>query len=568
MRRSCSVPAPRVPRRFCSAPTPSAAAFRGTRLGPVPHVLIAFSSGDSLLLAGLLAAGLLLLSIAQFVRIPYPILLVLGGLALSFVPEVPHIELRPEIVLVAVLPPLLYGAAFFTSLRELRTNVKAISALAIGLVLTTMVAVAAVAHEAIGLDWPTSFVLGALVSPTDPTAAASIAQRLGLPRRLIGLIEGESLVNDGTALVAYRFAVVAVVTGSFSMGHATGRFFLNVAGGIAIGLAVGYLIRQLRRRLNNPPVEITVSLLSGYFGYLPAQAAGVSGVLAAVTVGVYMGWHTPELTTAQTRLQGQGVWEIVFLLLNGLLFALVGLQLPRIVDRLSGRSTEELVGYAALVSGVVIGARFFWIFGTAWLPSVLSSRVREADPLPSWRAKIVLAWSGMRGPVSLAAALALPLTTDAGRPFPERDLIVFLTFGVILSTLLVEGLTLPGLIRVLGLEDDGIAEKEEAKARIHAAEAGIARLEELLDEDWVRADTVERLRGQYNFRRDRFLSRLDPDGDGSAEERSVDFQRLRRELLDAERQAVVDLRRSGKIDDEVMRRVVRDLDLEDARLDA
>jgi len=533
----------------------------------VPHVLIAFSSGDSLLLAGLLAAGLLLLAAAELVRIPYPILLVLGGLGLSFVPGVPQIELRPELVLVAVLPPLLYGAAFFTSLRELRANVGPISALAIGLVLMTTVAVAAVAHESIGLDWPTAFVLGALVSPTDPTAATSIAQRLGLPRRLSAVIEGESLVNDGTALVAYRFAVVAVVSGSFSLANAAGRFVLSVVGGVAIGLAVGYLIRQLRRRLDNPPVEITIALLSGYFGYLPAQAAGVSGVLAAVTVGIYMGWHTPELTTPQTRLQGQGVWEIAFLLLNGLLFALVGLQLPGIVDRLSGRSTGELVADAALVTGVVVGARFLWIIATAIIPPALSGWFRDHDPLVGWRAKTVLAWSGMRGAVSLAAALAIPLSTDAGAAFPDRDLIIFLTFGVILGTLVVQGLTLPALIEALGLEDDGLAEKEEAKARIHAAEAALVRLEELVEEDWVREDTAERMRGLYGFRRDRFSSRFDPDGDGSVEGRSLDYQRLRRELLDAERDAVVELRRTGHIDDEVMRRVVRDLDLEDARLD-
>ena len=533
----------------------------------MPQALLAFSAGDSLLLAALLAAGLLLLAAAEFVRIPYPILLVLGGLALSFVPGVPEIELRPELVLVAVLPPLLYGAAYFTSLRELRANVGPISALAIGLVLMTTVAVAVVAHESIGLTWPTAFVLGALVSPTDPTAATSIAQRLGLPRRLSAVIEGESLVNDGTALVAYKFAVVAVVTGAFSFWEATGRFFLNVIGGIAIGLAVGYLIRQLRRRLDNPPVEITIALLSGYFGYLPAQAAGVSGVLAAVTVGIYMGWHTPELTTPQTRLQGQAVWEIAFLLLNGLLFALVGLQLPGIVDRLSGRSTAELVGDAALVTGVVIGARFLWIIGTAIIPPALSEWFRDHDPLVGWRAKTVLAWSGMRGAVSLAAALAIPLSTDAGTGFPDRDLIIFITFGVILATLVIQGLTLPALIHVLGLEDDGLAEKEEAKARIHAAEAALARLDELVDEDWVREDTAERFRGLYGFRRDRFSSRFDPDGDGSVEDRSLDYQRLRRELLDAERNAVVELRRTGRIDDEVMRRVVRDLDLEDARLD-
>jgi CPA1 family monovalent cation:H+ antiporter len=530
-------------------------------------MLASFSAGDSALLAVLLAVGLLLLAVSQFVRIPYPIVLVLGGAVIGFLPGAPTVQLNPDLVLVAVLPPLLYGAAFFTSLRELRANMKAIGLLAVGLVLVTMLAVAVVAHAAIpGLGWPQAFVLGALVSPTDPTAASAIAERLGLPRQLVALIEGESLVNDGTALVAYRFAVAAVVTGSFSLVEASWRFVVSVIGGIAIGLAVGWLIRQLRRRLDNPPVEITVALLSGYFAYLPAHAIDVSGVLAAVTVGIYMGWHTPELTTAQTRLQGQAVWEIVFLLLNGLLFALVGLQLPNILDSLSGRSTVELLGYAAIVSGVVIGARIGWLLGT-YIVALLSSRVRADDPAPSWQAKTVVAWSGMRGAVSLAAALALPLTIDSGAAFPDRNLIIFLTFGVIFATLVVQGLTLAPLIRVLDLEDDGLAEKEEAKARIRAADAAIVRLDELVGEEWVRDDTAERMRGLYAFRQERFRSRFDPEGDGSTEDRSLAYQRLRRELLDAERQAVQELRREGLIGDDVMRRVVRDLDLEDQRLD-
>jgi CPA1 family monovalent cation:H+ antiporter len=515
----------------------------------------------------LLATGILLLAVSQFVRIPYPIVLVLGGAVIGFIPGAPEVHLNPDLVLVAVLPPLLYGGAFFTSLRELRANMKAIGFLAVGLVLVTMVAVAAVAHAVIpGLDWPQSFVLGALVAPTDPTASSAIAERLGLPTRLTALIEGESLVNDGTALVAYRFAVAAVVTGSFSLFDASWHFVLNVVGGIGVGLAVGYLIRRLRRRLDNPPVEITIALLSGYFGYLPAQALGVSGVLAAVTVGIYMGWHTPELTTVQTRLQGQAVWEIVFVLLNGLLFALVGLQLPSILDAISGRSTSELIGYAALVSAVVVGARIAWLLGT-YVLARLSSRVRADDPVPSWQEKAVIGWSGMRGAVSLAAALALPLTTDAGRGFPERNLIIFLTFGVIFATLVVQGLTLGPLIRVLDLDDGGVGEKEEAKARIRAAEAALERLDELVLEDWVREDTAERMRGLYGFRQERFRSRYDPDGDGAVEERSQNYQRLRRELLDAEREAVTELRRQGTIGDDVMRRVVRDLDLEDARLD-
>jgi Na+/H+ antiporter len=526
-----------------------------------------FSAGDSALLAALLATGLLLLAVSQFVRVPYPIVLVLAGALIGFIPGVPDVQLNPDLVLVAVLPPLLYGGAFFTSLRELRANMKAITFLAVGLVLVTMVAVAAVAHEFIdGLDWPEAFVLGAIVAPTDPTASSAIAERLGLPTRLVSLIEGESLVNDGTALVAYRFAVAAVVTGTFSLLDASWHFVWIVLGGIGVGLVVGYLIRQLRKRLDNPPVEISIALLSGYLGYLPAQALGVSGVLAAVTVGIYMGWHTPELTTVRTRLQGEAVWEIVFLLLNGFLFALVGLQLPSILDELSGRSTAQLIGWAALVSAVVIGARIAWLTGT-YLLARASSRVRADDPVPSWRAKAVIAWSGMRGAVSLAAALALPLATDAGEGFPDRQLIIFLTFGVIFTTLVLQGLTLSPLIRALDLHDGGVSEHEEAKARIRAAEAALERLDELSSEDWVRDDTAERMRGLYGFRQERYRSRYDPDGDGAVEERSQNYQRLRRELLDAERMAVTDLRQQGVIGDDVMRRVVRDLDLEDARLD-
>jgi CPA1 family monovalent cation:H+ antiporter len=523
-----------------------------------------FGAEDSIVLLGLLAAGAALLAIAQVVRVPYPILLVLGGLALGFVPGMPTIELSPDLVLVAFLPPLLYGAAFFTPLRELRANAGSISTLAVGLVLATTVAVAVVAHAVIPeLTWPTAFVLGAIVSPTDPTAATAIAQRLGLPRRLIAIIEGESLVNDGTALVVYRVAVVAVLTGSFSLASASARFVLSVIGGIAVGLAAGIVIRQVRRRLNNPPVEITISILSGYFAYLPAHALDVSGVLAAVTVGVYMGWYTPELTTSQTRLQGQAVWEIVFLGLNAVLFALIGLQLPAILDELSAAlSTGELLGYAALVTAVVVLVRFVWVVVGAYMP-----RMMRAGGSPPWKGAVVLSWSGMRGAVSLAAALALPLTTDADTAFPDRDLIVFLTFSVILGTLVVQGLTLPGLIRWLDLEDDGLVEKEEAKARIRAAEAALARLDELVDEDWVNEDTAERMRGLYGFRRERFQSRFDPESDGAIEGQSLSYQRLRRELLEAERQEVRRLRLEGHIDDDVVRRVQRDLDLENERLD-
>src|SRR5438128_3254313 len=322
-----------------------------------------FSAHDALVLLALLMVGAALLVLAPLLRVPYPILLVLGGLALGFVPGIPHVSLRPDVVLVAILPPLLYSSAFFTSLRDLRRNVRPLSLLAIGLVFTTMLAVAAICHATIaGLSWPVCFVLGALVAPTDAVAANAIASRLGIPRRLRTLIEGESLINDATALVAYRFAVAAVVTGSFSLWHASWRFVVDVAGGVAIGLAVGFVLRQIRRRLSHSPTEIAIALLSGYFAYLPAQAAGVSAVLAAVTVSIYVGWYTPELTTAATRLQGDAVWSILTFLLNALLFGLVGLQLRPILDNLGGRSPGSLVADGLIVSAAAIVTRFPRIF--------------------------------------------------------------------------------------------------------------------------------------------------------------------------------------------------------------
>ena len=526
------------------------------------------SAHDSLALLGLIAALTALLVLASAMRVPYPVLLVLGGLGLGFVPGVPRLALPPELVLVAFLPPLLYAAAFFTPLREFRRNIRPISLLATGLVLATTVAVAAVAHAAIpDLSWPAAFVLGAIVSPTDPIAVTSVGRRLGIPRRLVAVIEGESLINDATALVLYRFAVAAALTGTFSLAGAGLRFVASVAGGVAMGLAVGWIVRQVRRRLDNPPVEIAISLATGYFAYLPAEAAGVSAVLAAVAAGIYLGWHAPELTTVRQRLQGFAVWETVVFVLEALLFILIGLQLPVIIDGLSGWSAPSLIGYAALVSATVIAVRFLWIFVTAPLPRGASPCDRERAPYSEWRQAALLSWSGMRGGVSLAAALALPLTTEAGAPFPERELIVFLTFAAILVTLLVQGLTLPRVIRRLGLHDDGLEAEEEARARLGAAEAALERLGQLSDESWVHREALERLRGLYQFRRTRFRTRLDPDGDGAIEERSRNYQRLYAELLEAERRRLLELRREGHIDDDVMLRIQRDLDLEQSRLD-
>jgi monovalent cation/hydrogen antiporter len=517
---------------------------------------------DGLVALGLLTLVAALLASAPTLRVPYPILLVVGGLAVGLVPGMPELELEPELVLSGLLPPLLYGAAFFTSLRDLRANAGPIGLLAIGLVVVTTVGVAAVAHTVVdGLTWPAAFVLGAIVSPTDPIAATAIARRLGVPRGLVNIVEGESLVNDGTGLVLYRVAVAAVVTGSYSLLETGGTFVVSALGGVAAGLVVGWLVRQVRRRLDNPPAEITISLMTGYLAFIPAELIGVSAVLAAVTAGVYLGWHTPELTTPQVRLQGEAVWEIVQYLLNAILFVLIGLQLPVVLDALGEIPVATLVGYALLVSLTVIGVRFAWVFVVLLAPRAVALRVE------SWRAAVFISWAGMRGAVSLAAALALPLQTDADGAFPGRDLILFLTFSVILATLVGQGLTLPLVIRVLGLEEDGLEEREDAKARIRAAEAAIERLAELELEEWVREETAERMRGLYTFRADRFRARFAEDDDG-IELRSQDFQRLRRELLDAERLAVLELRRSGAIGNDVWLRVSRDLDLEDERLDS
>jgi CPA1 family monovalent cation:H+ antiporter len=510
----------------------------------------------------LLVAVATMLALAPALRLPYPILLVLGGLAIGLVPGMPTVELPPQLIFFGVLPPLLYGAAFFTSLRDLRATVRPIGLLALGLVVVTTVGVAVVAHELVaGLTWPSAFVLGAIVSPTDPLAATTIARRLGVPRKLVTIVEGESLANDGTGLVLYRVAVAAVVTGSFSELRTGGLFVVTAAGGVAVGLGVGWVVRQARRRLDNPPAEVTISLLTGYFAFIPAELLGVSAVLAAVTAGIYLGWHTPELTTSQVRQQGLAVWEIVQYLLNALLFVLVGLQLPVVVDALGDIPGPKLLGYAAAVSATVIALRFAWVFVSIDLPKRIAGR------MTNWQGGVFISWAGMRGAVSLAAALALPLETSSGAAFPGRDLILFLTFAVILVTLVGQGLTLPLVIRALRLEDDGIDDREDAKARIRAAEAALARLEQLESEDWVRSDTAERLRGAYRFRSNRFRARFDDGDDGAIEARSQDFQRLRRELLDAERDAVLQLRRAGVISNDVWLRVTRDLDLEDLRLD-
>jgi monovalent cation/hydrogen antiporter len=422
-----------------------------------------------------------------------------------------------------------------------------------------------VAHHAIGLGWAEAFVLGAVVSPTDAVAPTEILRRIGAPHRMLTVIEGENLTNDWTALVLYRVAVAAVVSGSFSLAEAGLKFVWSGVGGLLVGLIAGLVIREVRRRVDDPPTEFTISLLSGYAAYLPAEEIGVSGVIAAVTVGIYIGWHTPELTTPVTRLQGVAIWEVLTFVLNALLFLRIGLQLPSVIDNISGHSAGELIGWGLLISGVVIGVRLIWQFTVVYLIRAIDRREVQRARRANWRMRLIGGWAGMRGAVSLAAALAIPLHTDSGAAFPDRDLIIFLTYAVLLATLVGQGLTLAPLIRLLGVEDDGAEEREEVAARVRVAEAAIARTAELDGEDWVRPDTLERVRALYDYRRRRFGAIGDGDG-AEYEERSGAYIRLMYELFDAQREALLTLRNTGEISDEVRRRVERDLDLEESRL--
>src|SRR5215213_7263763 len=523
-------------------------------------------SEAEILIMGLLVAVAGLGALARVLSVPYPIVLVLAGALLGFVPGLPDVELEPEVVLVVFLPPLLYGSSIYANFNEFRANLRGLTLNTVALVLVTMGVVAVVAHAVVpGLPWAAAFALGAIVSPTDPLAAVAIMRRLGAPRRVATVIEGEALVNDGTALVAYRTAVSAAVGGSFDLLDATGDFVVNVIGGIAVGLAAAVLVvAALRRLLGDDVVGVVTSLAAGYVAYIPAEEIGVSGVLAAVTIGLIVGYKSPALSTPASRLRGYGFWEVLVFLLNAVLFVLVGLQLPSILSE-QDHSALELIALAVLVSAVVIGTRLLWVNTTPYLIRALDRRPSQIARRAGWRLRLVTGWAGLRGSVSLAAALALP------HGFPERDLLIFLTLAVIFATLVGQGLTLPLLIRRLGIEDDGAGAREELHARREATQAAIEHLQRLQAEEWTRDETLERMLALYQFRNRRFSQRAgEVDGDqeeDNLDERSVTYQRMVREVLDAQRRRVVELRNEGLISDEVMHALERELDLEDQRLE-
>ena len=520
------------------------------------------------LITGLLLAVAALGALACRLKVPYPIMLVIGGAVFGFIPGLPEVRLDPDLVLALFLPPLLYKSSIYANFGDFRANLRGLTLSTVVLVLVTTSAVAWVAHSLIpGMPWPVAFVLGAIVSPTDPVAAATIMRRLDAPRRLVSSVEGEGLFNDASALVAYRVAVAATIAGGFSLADAGVRFVIGAVGGVAIGLAVGWLSAWVRKRIYDVQISVTISLLTGYAAFLPAEALGVSAVLATVSAGIYMGIRSPEILDARPRLQSYFVWDIVDFIINATLFALTGLQLRAIVGGLSDYRFLTLAGYAVAVTGAVVLIRLAWFFSVPYLVRITDRRPaqRQRRLSKSWR--LIMAWSGMRGAVSLAVALALPLSVGNGSAFPQRDLILFLTFVVIFFTLVVQGLTLPTVIRRLGVVASDADTDEEVRARLMASKAAVAQIDALADEDWAREDTAQRMRGMYEYRAQRFAARLGRIEDDGYEDRSLAYQQMVRVVLQAQREALIAMRRKGELSNEGLNRILRELDLEESRLE-
>jgi monovalent cation/hydrogen antiporter len=515
---------------------------------------------------GLLVAIVILAALAARLRINYPILLVIGGLALGFVPGLPSVRLSPDLVFLIFLPPLLYAESFNSSYREFSANVGPIVLLAAGLVVVTMFAVGLLAHLLIpGLALAAALVLGAIVGPTDEVAVAPLIERIGLPRRLVVVLEAESLLNDGTSLVLYNVAVAAVVAGTFSLLGASVQLLWAAVGGVLVGLATGWLSLQVRRAVPGPaPVVTTVSLLSGYAAYLPAQALHVSGVLAVVAFGLYVGVQAPRFTPAETRLQIEDTWNVVTFLLNGVLFILVGLQLHGILTNLSSTTPLTLLVYGLIASAIVIAARIVWVFAVTYVPWATASMVRGPRPPADWRPVAVVSSAGIRGGISLAAALAVPLTTASGAPFPNRDLIIYLTFAVIFTTLILQGSTLPALVRVLGLRETIPSRQQELGARLELTRAALDKLSQLAADGEVPGDLVDEARAQLEKQLRHFTS-IGTQGT-EAKKQMMSKKQLLRDLLAEQRQTLETMRADGRVAEDVGRRLERDLDLQEVRL--
>ncbi|HSL78710.1 MAG TPA: Na+/H+ antiporter [Pseudolabrys sp.] len=501
---------------------------------------------------------------AQRLKIAPSILLVTAGIGMALVPGLPTITLAPQLVLLVILPPLLYSAGVAMSWREFKFNLRPITLLAFGCVVFTTCAVAAVAHYVLKFEWAISFLLGAIVAPPDAVAPLAIARRLGLPRRLLVILEGEGLANDATALILYRFAVAATATGAFSLPKASGTFAMIVVGEILYGIAVGWFSLRLRQWAREPRVEITLSLMTPYLAFWVPEHLGGSGVLATVACGLYVSWNGPRLISSATRLQGIFFWDLLVYLVEGLVFLMTGSQARALFGQVQAFSIRELAIATALTTLVIIAARFIWIFPATYIPRWVSPSLARRDPSPPWQSPFLLSFIGVRGVVSLAAALAIPYALDNGQPFPHRELILFITFGVIIITLVGQGLMLPLVVRWLGVARSGEEERSsqiqsELEARTSALEAVEKRLEKLIQERELPDEVIALLRTRNRSRRQILPSNM-ADGLNYMRQSAA----LKKELIDAERDFIYQLLRDGKIADEARRRIEYELDLEEA----
>jgi CPA1 family monovalent cation:H+ antiporter len=518
----------------------------------------------------LLAATAALRLLADRLVLPPPVLLVLGGAALAFVPELPHVVLSPEVVFLIFVPPLLYLTAFETSWRDFRNNLRPISFLAVGLVLATMAAIAAVAHALVPeLPWPAAFVLGAIVSPPDPVSVTAVTQRLGIPRDIVTILEGEGLLNDATALVAYRMAVAAVVMGGFSFGQAALRFLWAAAAGIGMGLLVGWATIRIREKIRDTPVVTnTISILTPFVAFIPAERIGASGVLSVVAAGLFIGRWNPRVITPQTRTQGVAVWQMIVFLLEGLVFILIGLELPLVLGALKTYPPRTLLLVALAVSGTAILVRLVWVFPSVYLSYGFRRLFGLKERRFQWRGVAFVGWAGLRGGDSLVIALSVPLTIASGRPFPGRNLILFLTFAVIFVTLVLQGLSLKAVIRLLGLKPDPRAAEEELRAQARMAEAGLRALGALPAGDLAEREALRALEEKHRHRSHRYSARLRGERHDRDEARTEAYRRLRLGMIRAERDTLVKMRDEDEISDEVMRDLQNELDLEQVLLES
>ncbi|WP_422749888.1 Na+/H+ antiporter [Mycobacterium sp. WMMD1722] len=524
-------------------------------------------------LLAVLVAALLVAALARRADLSAPLILVVAGLAAGLIPVVPDIQLDPDLVLNVILPPLLWSAGLESSYVALRRNVRSIGMLAVGLPLATTFAVGVVAFAAVPeLTVAAALTLGAIVAPPDAVSATAVGRRLGLPRRIMTLLGGESLLNDATALTAYKVTLGLAIGGAATWTGGLSTFALAAAGGVVVGGALGALIVWVRSRLADPLMESAIGLVAPFSIYLVAEEVHGSGVIAVVVAALILGQRATNASYA-TRLQDVAVWKAVQLVLESFAFLLIGLQLPKVIDELAGIRASTLALSSILVLATVIGVRIVWVYLFAYLPRWLSPRIRAREPVPRPAQVFVVAWAGMRGVVSLAAAFAVPATTLSGAPFPGRPQLVFLTFVVVVGTLLLHGLTLPWLIRRLGVQGDEAHTDAVAAAAAQdkAARAAAERLDQVLAErPATESDVLERaadvLRSWNTRRRNSAWERLGRGDDDLGESPAAAFRRLRLEMLAAERETLIAERDSGHIDDEVLRQVLHGLDLEEATL--